>query len=453
GRGGAGAGPSGPPPPRGARGAGGAPPRNFQWNGLVRFAGGWFQSTDLPRTYAPTWFLATLPESWFAIAIAGAIAAVVAWQRDRIRPTLEAGWLDPALVAAAGLAPIAAAAILRPVLYDGVRHLLFVLPALAATAGWALSAALDRLPRLVGRAALGLTAALAALAVADAVRLHPYQYLYFNRSVAGGLAGASRDYELDYWGATGREAMAWVTRNVPPRAGGPLSVATTADPWVASHWIEGDPALRSRFVFELGGPPDLRLATTRWFEHRSTGKVLHVVERMGVPLLYVIETAPEGAPLVLEGGDLAVALPPAPGWGGMARVEPGLDRAGYALRRLRGAPAQAEAWILTPRSGGVPSLEELRGEVAGVAATLLGGSPGDFDAQPVVGPGASGWVVTSAFAASPGAPFVAIAAARVGGAALLLVARYEDDPEASSREVLGWLRGARLADAAERRRP
>ncbi len=427
--------------------------RNFHWSGLVRFAGRWVLSTDLPRSYAPTWFLATLPESWLAIAVAAAVAAIVALRRDRIRPALEAAWLDPALVAAAGFGPIVVAAVMRPVLYDGVRHLLFALPALAAFGAWALWAAVDRLPRLGGRAALAVTGGLAALAVSDAVRLHPYQYLYFNRAFAGGLAGASGDYELDYWGATGREAMSWVVKNVAPRGSGPLSVATTADPSVASHWVERDAGIRSRFAFAFDGPPDLRLATTRWFAHRATGRVLHVVERMGVPLLYVVETAPEGGPLVLEGGDLAVALSPAAGWSGVAKIQPGDERATYALRRAGGAPALAMVRVLTPRQGRVPNLDQLRAEVAGLAAEFLGERTDAIEPQPVVGPYASGWVVGSEAGAPAGSPFAAVAAARVGGAALVLVARYASGPEGSSRELLEWMRGARLADPADRRRP
>lgn len=429
--------------------------RRFHWGGLVRFAGRWVPATDLPRSYAPTWFLSTLPETWFAIALTAAVAAAIAWRRDGIRPALEAGWLDPALVALAGVGPIVAAAVMRPVLYDGVRHLLFSVPALAALAGWGLSAALDRLPRRVGYAACAVTAGLAALAVTDAIRLHPYQYVYFNRLVAGGLAGASRDLELDYWGATGRETAVWIAKNVAPRVG-PISVATTADPFVAYHWIEGDADARARFVFQLaapGPPPDLRLATTRWFEHRATGRALHVVERMGVPLAYVIDTAPEVGVLVLEAGDAAVALSPAAGWSGTPRIDAGADHAFYTLDRTRGAPAQAEVRVLTWQNGGVPSLEQLRGEVAGLAADLLGARPDAIEPQPVVGPAASGWVVTTGAGAPPDVPFGAVAAARVGDAAIVVVARYAGDAQGSSRELLEWIRGARLAGVAERRHP
>ncbi|MGB8931499.1 MAG: hypothetical protein WCC48_09670, partial [Anaeromyxobacteraceae bacterium] len=351
--------------------------RSHPWEGLVRFDGAWVSSVALPRSYAPIWFAATLPETWFSIAAAGVAAFAVAVRRGRLRSAWDPVWLDRGLVAVAGVGPVLAAVATRPVLYDGIRHLLFVLPSFAALAGWSLSASLDLLPRPGRWAALTVTAGLAALAIVDSVRLHPYEYVYFNRLIAGGLPGASRDFELDYWGAAGREAMAWVVRNVPPRPGGPRFVTSTVVSDVAAHWIVRDPSLTSRFVFDVAGPPDMMLASTRWFEHRSTGKVLHVVSRMGVPLLYVLDRSPEAAaPIVLEAGDLAVSLPASSGWMGAPRIEQGDERAAYLLRREHGTPAQVEGWVVTQRSGQIPDGDALRGEVARIAGRVLGVDPG-----------------------------------------------------------------------------
>lgn len=42
--------------------------------------------------------------------------------------------------------------------------------------------------------------------------LHPYQYIYFNE-IVGGLKGASGKFEMDYWGATYKEATQWFVKN------------------------------------------------------------------------------------------------------------------------------------------------------------------------------------------------------------------------------------------------
>jgi hypothetical protein len=43
------------------------------------------------------------------------------------------------------------------------------------------------------------------LPVVEMVRLHPYQYTYFNR-IAGGVPGAQGRYMLDYWGLSFKQA-------------------------------------------------------------------------------------------------------------------------------------------------------------------------------------------------------------------------------------------------------
>jgi hypothetical protein len=45
-------------------------------------------------------------------------------------------------------------------------------------------------------------------------QLHPYQYMYYN-SLVGGIAGASHDYEMDYWFVTYKEGMEYVNQVAP----------------------------------------------------------------------------------------------------------------------------------------------------------------------------------------------------------------------------------------------
>jgi hypothetical protein len=56
----------------------------------------------------------------------------------------------------------------------------------------------------VGAAAIGLI--VAAEQIVTLVRLHPYEYVYYNHLV-GGIRGAAGRYELDYWATSYREAV------------------------------------------------------------------------------------------------------------------------------------------------------------------------------------------------------------------------------------------------------
>ncbi len=260
----------------------------FQWGGdVVLFDGAWYATSELPRSYLPTWFARALPETW-GIAAACAIAAAVVSVRRRA--TSPRKLLAIAILALAALGPVAAAVLLRPVMYDAQRHFLFVLPPAAAVCGVGLAAfgSSSAFPRWARGAVVAVLSALALLTIRDIVRLHPYEYVYVNRA-AGGLRGAVSRYETDYWGASYREGAEWLIRNVePPR---PLRVAGCSDFAQLAYYL-WTPAARDRFQpVPASMPADVFLATTRWSCHERPGKILHVVEREGVPLLYVIATS------------------------------------------------------------------------------------------------------------------------------------------------------------------
>ena len=198
--------------------------------------------------------------------------------------------LGVACLVLAVLLPLVGVLVTRPVLYDGHRHFLFVLPPMAALAGYAFSEFLveTSLPAAVRGAALVGLLAVAKLVLWDMAALHPYEYAYFNR-LSGGLAAAQTRFETDYWGASYSEGIAWVVAHVPPLPDRPLTVASCNIPEELDYFLHQ--AHESPRLFQLASDPeraDIFLATTRFDCYKTPGEVLHIVERMGVPLLYVI---------------------------------------------------------------------------------------------------------------------------------------------------------------------
>jgi hypothetical protein len=131
------------------------------------------------------------------------------------------------------------------------------------------------------------------LTVVDMVELHPYEYVYFNRAFAGGLAEASHRFETDYWGVSYKEGLEWAAQNYRPAGMEKtrISNCSISSRFMTVYPIEQNPLLRDKFVaVNPDDHPDLVLALTRWDCHKREGKVLHIVERQGTPLLYVIET-------------------------------------------------------------------------------------------------------------------------------------------------------------------
>ena len=156
--------------------------------------------TQMPRSYVPTLVALTLPELLLALGICGTIGSiVVVGRKDRSTVGRRAALVTVLLAA---ILPVLVTIVVRPYLYNGIRHLLFVVPPLAALGGLAAGWIAPRL-RQYGASAMaaGSLAFIAGIAspIVDMVRLHPYEYTDFNH-VAGGVRGAQADFMLDYWG-------------------------------------------------------------------------------------------------------------------------------------------------------------------------------------------------------------------------------------------------------------
>jgi hypothetical protein len=169
-------------------------------------------SDHLPWFYVPAELAARLPEPFLLLIAVGLLTALAGALRSlrMIRRGVEPGSLAALKAAAFQLAQarqalIVWAAVILPAgfvmlahstLYDGVRHVMFLIPMLAVIAG---SGAVSLAP-----VAKALPAAFAAigggflgLQVWTLAALHPLEYAAVN-SFAGGVAGAYGRFDLDY---------------------------------------------------------------------------------------------------------------------------------------------------------------------------------------------------------------------------------------------------------------
>src|SRR5256886_9628780 len=160
---------------------------------------------DMPRSYVPMLFALKLPVILSVLGFGGAAGALVAAFRGNVAANRRAVLL---LVALAALLPLAVTIALRPAMYNGIRHFVFVLPPLAALGGLAAVSLIEMAARRLRFAPIAAALVLvvgAAVPVVEMVRLHPYEYTDFN-GLAGGVAGARDRYMLDYWGLSFKQA-------------------------------------------------------------------------------------------------------------------------------------------------------------------------------------------------------------------------------------------------------
>jgi 4-amino-4-deoxy-L-arabinose transferase-like glycosyltransferase len=159
----------------------------------------------MPRSYVPTLFALKLPAILSVLGFGGAVGALVAAFRREVAANRRAVFL---LVALAALLPLAVTIVLRPAMYNGIRHFVFVLPPLAVLGGLSgvfLFEIAWRWSRVAAVAAAAVFVVGVSVPVIAMVRLHPYEYTHFNW-FSGGVAGARDRYMLDYWGLSFKQA-------------------------------------------------------------------------------------------------------------------------------------------------------------------------------------------------------------------------------------------------------
>ncbi len=168
--------------------------------------GAYVSSSELPRSHVPWMFLITTPLPTLALWAIGLFVTagrIMRAPRGRSRHALFVAllWLG---------VPFVGIVVARPNVYDGIRHFLFVLPAVAIFAGLGAVRVASLASRFLGRIGGHACAlVLLLLPVIDCVRLHPYEYVFFN-SLVGGVEGASGRYDTEYFATSYREGMALV---------------------------------------------------------------------------------------------------------------------------------------------------------------------------------------------------------------------------------------------------
>ncbi len=143
----------------------------------VLFADNLYRAAELPLRYLPFFLVAKLTEPvWLLFLIGLTVAAV------RFRVDTRAS-LPEVLVLLWLAVPLGYVLIERPPLYDGMRHFLFMVPPVFIFAAVAVDFVMVKIRSLPVNIALG--ALLLLPGIVGIVRLHPYEYTYYNAFVGG----------------------------------------------------------------------------------------------------------------------------------------------------------------------------------------------------------------------------------------------------------------------------
>lgn len=181
------------------------------------FAGIWISNLDVPSDYLVHYFVLKLPELLVVLFVLGFAFGTARIATRGFQPRDFPRALALFILGFSIVFPPAYAVYKKSVLYDGLRHFLFLVPPMVVVGALALEALARRIisyRRTVGIVAMTtLVGVHVADQVATSIRYHPHQYTYFNRFI-GGLEGADDKYSTDYYGETYKEALNELTRKL-----------------------------------------------------------------------------------------------------------------------------------------------------------------------------------------------------------------------------------------------
>ncbi len=215
------------------------------------------------------------------------------------------------------LFPVGYAIAIKAVLFDGMRHFIFVLPPIAVAAALVADRALERLARLPNgaRRAYGALGALRRLSMsAIMAMLHPDEYVYYNAFI-GGVHGRARPVQARLLGQFLCRGGAAASRIICAPNTAPISWTTISPSRYAARRARPRYYFPSNFIYTPDrDEAEFFIAFTKDdCDKALPGKVIYRVERMGTLLSLVIDRreilAREPAPAARRAADVASGAP------------------------------------------------------------------------------------------------------------------------------------------------
>ena len=252
----------------------------FPFTAANLFDGQFIMANQLPWYYIPKLIAITSPIATLSLFIIGNFYLLFSIFNKKILFNIKKLY---AYFLSLFYFPLIIAFIIRPILYDSWRHFLFLtipMIIIAVFGAYAISRIKNRFIKMI---LFGLIAINLLQTAYEMKVLHPYQYVYYN-SLVGGLKGADRKYETDYWAAANKEAVEWFNKNInnPNKT---YYFSVQGDPLSSTYYFK-----KNMLLSDDWNKVNYVISFTRWnSDQKYTGKIVYEVKREGVPLVYIKE--------------------------------------------------------------------------------------------------------------------------------------------------------------------
>jgi hypothetical protein len=250
---------------------------NFPWQGKVFFGGEYYFANEIPVSYIPVLLNTQFTEPLILLLYFG--LGIFFY-----RIFFKSVQVDLVLYFGLGsFLPILGLIALHSPLYDNIRQLLFLIPPMFIICGFVLEALIRKITQNWARLAVIFLLVLPGLF--PIVRLHPFQYIYYN-SFVGGVRGASCCYEMDYWRTSMKGLATKVNEIANP---GERVVYKGGSVMMIDEYFRSDLVVEKYQYasFDLNGEYDYAMLHSRYDEdeyYYPEAEIIAVIEKDGVIL-------------------------------------------------------------------------------------------------------------------------------------------------------------------------
>ena len=184
----------------------------YHWGGFVLYRGEYLKVTNLPWHYLPVWIAITTPIPYLLLSIAGLFFIAKQFIAEPVNFIFHKK--EQLLILICFFFPLLLIILLRSVVYDGWRHVFFIYPAFTLISLYGVRYVYMQLHKKQHLIAVILIL-VAVFNLGTIIRLHPYQYVYFNVLAGTDMKHIKEKYELDYYGVSSKQALEYLLKNDP----------------------------------------------------------------------------------------------------------------------------------------------------------------------------------------------------------------------------------------------
>jgi Flp pilus assembly protein TadD len=255
------------------------------------------RTSEIPSSYMLKWLQISTP-LFVIIGAIGSIGLLYLWRKQERHFYLM-------LLFFAAAFPVIYIIYKKSVVYDGIRHVLFVLPVITILAALFFDYLINNLltQKALQYATIGVLTLLLILPARFMLANHPNEYIYFNE-LSGGAKAAYGNYETDYYFNSIKQGMDWLLahdlKNAKPSPGNDSIIVASNVPEMMAQYQKISP-IPFKFIYvryyQRGEKDwDYGVFSSRFADKEQLqngffpgDKPLHVIEVDDIPITTILK--------------------------------------------------------------------------------------------------------------------------------------------------------------------